>query len=315
MLRRAGWPVTLLGRSAHLKAIAERGLHIGGLWGEWTVSGFALATDAEELMGTGPYSAVLLTVKAYDTATMARAIAPHLGSYGVVISLQNGLGNMEEAASAVGPERVLGGRVIFGAILTNPGSVEVTVYAEPVVLGSAYPGKFPALDVAVRRWACAFTEAGIPCEHTDDIVAYLWSKVLYNAPLNPLGAVLGLSYGQLAADPDLRWLMDRIIDEAHAVALASGVRLRWPSAAAFREEFYGRLVPATADHRSSMLQDIDRGHPTEVEAINGRVWEYGRAAGVPTPLNEAMTRLLRVKARLEGDWPGRYRGRRRAGEG
>lgn len=57
-----------------------------------------------------------------------------------------------------------------------------------------------------------------------------------------------------------------------------------------------------------MLQDIDRGHPTEVEAINGRVCEYGRAAGVPTPLNEAMTRLLRVKARLEGEYPGRYRG-------
>ena len=300
MLRKAGRPVTLLGRSGHLTAIAERGLHIGGLWGDQKrVSGFALATDAQELRG--PYAAVLLTVKAYDTATMARAIAPHLGSHGVVISLQNGLGNMEEAASAVGPERVVGGRVIFGAILTNPGSVRVTVYAEPVMLGSPNPGKFPALDVAAERWACAFTEAGIPCEHTDEIVAYLWSKVLYNASLNPLGAVLGLSYGRLAADPDLRSLMDRIIDEAHAVALARGIRLRWPSAAAFREEFYGRLVPATADHRSSMLQDIDRGRPTEVEAINGRVWEYGRAAGVPTPLNEAMTRLLRVKARLEGD--------------
>lgn len=299
MLRSAGWSVTLLGRAAHLSAIRERGLHIGGLWGEQTVSGFDLATDAAALSGS--YVAVLLTAKAYDTATVARAIAPYLDSRGVVISLQNGLGNVEEAASAVGPERVVGGRVIFGAILRGPGCVQVTVYAEPVMLGNPHPGKFPALDTAAERWACAFTDAGIPCESTHQIVAYLWSKVLYNAPLNPLGAVFGLSYGQLAADPDLRFLMDGIIDEVHAVALARGVRLRWPSAAAFREEFYRRLLPATADHRSSMLQDIDRGRPTEVEAINGRVWEYGRAAGVPTPLNEAMTRLLRVKARLGGD--------------
>jgi 2-dehydropantoate 2-reductase len=179
--------------------------------------------------------------------------------------------------------------------------MEVTVYTEPVMLGSPHPGKSPALDVAVRRWACAFTDAGIPCEHADDIVACLWSKVLYNAPLNSLAAVLGPSYGQLAADPDLRWLMDRIIDEARAVALASAGRLSWPSVAAFREDSYGRLVPATAGHRSSMLQDMDYGHPTEVEAINGRVCECGRAAGVPTPLNGAMTRLLRVKARLEGN--------------
>jgi len=296
MLGGAGWPVTLLGRSAHLAAIAERGLRMGGLWGERTVSGFSLATEVEALKG--PYAAALLTVKAYDTATVARAIAPHLGSRGVVISLQNGLGNMERAASAVGPERVVGGRVLFGAVLNDPGSVQVTVYAEPVMLGSLHPGKFPALDGAVQRWVCAFSDAGIPCEQTDDITAHLWAKILYNAPLNPLGAVLGMSYGSLAADPDLRSIMDRIIDEAHAVALARGVRLRWASAAAFREEFYGRLVPVTAGHRSSMLQDIDRGRPTEVEAINGRVWEYGRAAGVPTPINEAVTQLVRARARL-----------------
>ena len=296
MLCRAGWPVTLLGRSAHLAAIAERGLHIGGLWGEQTISGFELATDAGALEGS--YAAVLLTVKAYDTATMARTIAPYLGPRGVVISLQNGLGNIEEATSAVGAERVVGGRVIFGAILTDPGSVQVTVYAEPVMLGSPHPGQHPALDAAAQRWARALSNAGIPCEHSDEIIAYLWSKVLYNAPLNSLGAVLGLSYGELAADPDLRAIMDRIVDEAHGVAQARGVALRWPSAAAFREEFYGRLVPATAGHRSSMLQDIDRGRPTEVEAINGRVWEYGRSAGVPTPVNEAMTRLVRAKAAL-----------------
>ena len=131
-------------------------------------------------------------------------------------------------------------------------------------------------------------------------MTYLWSKVLYNAPLNPLGAILGLSYGALAANPDLRALMNGIIDEAHAVAVAHGVGLHWQTAEAFREEFYGRLVPATADHRSSMVQDIERRRPTEVEAINGRIWAYGRTAGVPTPLNQAMTRLMRAKTEILG---------------
>ena len=100
----------------------------------------------------GPYAAVLLTVKAYDTARMVRAVAPSLADDGVVISLQNGLGNVEEAAQAVGPQRVAGGRVIFGAILTDPGRVRVTVYAEPVMVGSPDPGRYPSLDANARRW-------------------------------------------------------------------------------------------------------------------------------------------------------------------
>lgn len=295
MLRRAGWPVTLLGRRVHLQAIERRGLSIGGLWGTHSVSGFSLATDSGEL--AGPYATVLLTVKAYDSASVVRLIAPHLAPHGVVISLQNGLGNTEEAAAVVGQERVLGGRVIFGAILAEPGRVQVTVYAEPVMLGSPAPSRHPALDAAAGRWARIFDEAGIPCRQTEEILGYLWAKVFYNAPLNPLGAILGLTYGDLAADADLRVLMDGIIEEAYAVAVARRVPLHWGSAAAFREAFYGRLVPATAAHRSSMLQDIERGRATEVDAINGRIWEYGRSAHVPTPLNAAVTRLVRATAR------------------
>jgi 2-dehydropantoate 2-reductase len=294
LLQRAGCAVTLLGRPAHLAAIERRGLQVEGLFGSSVTSGFRLAETPAGL--EGPYAAVLLTVKAYDTAHVARTIAPYLDRDGVVISLQNGLGNVEEAAQAVGPHRVVGGRVIFGAMLTDPGRVRVTVYAEPVMVGSPDPGRYPRLDARARRWAGVFAEAGIPSEYTDDIVAYLWSKVLYNAPLNPLGAVLGLTYGELAEDPELRAVMDGIIDEAYAVARARAVRLHTASAQSFRREFYGRLVPATADHRSSMLQDIERGRPTEIDAINGRVGEYGREVQVPTPLNDTVTRLVRAKA-------------------
>lgn len=128
------------------------------------------------------------------------------------------------------------------------------------------------------------------------MLACVWAKVLYNAPLNPLGALLRVHYGALGEDDDLRAIMDQVIDETFAVAGARGVRLDWPSADAYRETFYGSLLPSTYVHRSSMLQDLERGRRTEIDAINGRVWEYGRELGVPTPVNELMTRMMRWRS-------------------
>lgn len=294
LLAQAGWPVTLLGRRSHLEAVRGGGLAVEGLFGTHRVTGLQCATDATALRG--PYAAVLLTVKAYDTAAMAAAVAPHLAPDGVLLSLQNGLGNLEAAGRAVGAERVLGGRVIFGAEVVEPGRVRVTVYAEPVLIGSALPGH-PRLRERAVAWAARLTAAGVPAEPTETLMAELWAKVLYSAALNPPGALLGVTYGALAADADTRAVMDAAIEEAFAVARAEGVALRWPDAAAYRETFYGRLVPATAGHRSSMLQDIERGRPTEIDAISGQVAARGAALGMVVPTNTTLARLIRARAR------------------
>jgi 2-dehydropantoate 2-reductase len=233
-------------------------------------------------------------VKAHDTAAMTEAVRPLLADHGHVVSMQNGLGNLESAAALVGPERVLGARVIFGAELPEPGRARVTVCAAPVLIGSFRPGSGTR---AAARWAAALAAAGIPAGTTPDIVAELWAKVLYNAGLNPLGALLGVAYGRLADDPDTRAIMEDVIAEAFAVARADGVALRWPSAAAYLEEFFERLVPSTAQHRSSMLQDVERGRPTEIDAINGWVVRRGEALGIPTPGNALLTRLIRARVR------------------
>jgi 2-dehydropantoate 2-reductase len=295
LLARAGCPVTLLGRPAHMDAIRARGLAVEGLFGDHHVRGLVCATDVREL--EGPYGTVLLTVKAWDTAAMAAACAPHLAADGVLVSLQNGLGNMERAAVAVGDARVLGGRVIFGAELPRPGRVRVTVFADPVLIGSPDPTDRRRVDLA-SRLAARLDAAGIPARPTDAVVADLWAKVLYNAALNPLGALLGLPYGALPEDPDTRAVMDAVIDEAFAVAVADRVGLPWRDAAGYRATFYGRLVPSTAAHRSSMLQDLERGRPTEIEAINGHVVARGAALGVPAPVNATLARLIRARARL-----------------
>src|SRR5437763_1966255 len=191
---------------------------------------------------------------------------------------------------------VRGMRVIFGAELPEPGRATVTVCADPVLIGALEPAADGQRARAVA-WACALADAGIPAAQTEAIVAELWAKVFYNAALNPLGALLDLPYGALAEDAEARAVMDLVIAEAFAVARAAGIVLRWPDAGAYRAEFYGRLVPATARHRSSMLQDLARGRPTEIEAINGYVAARGAALGMPAPTHLTLTRLIRARAR------------------
>jgi 2-dehydropantoate 2-reductase len=294
-LHRAGDDVTLLGRAAHLDAIAADGLRIDGLWGDHVVRGFGCARDAAELVGQ--FDAILLPVKSPDTAAMARAVVPYLAADGVIVSLQNGLGNVEQVEAIAGAERTLGARVIFGAAIPAPGRVSVTVFADPTAIGALAAGRHAARDAAARAWTARCAAAGVPTVYTDRLPALLWAKVFYNAALNPLGALRRVHYGALPEAAETRAIMDAVIDEAFAVAQADGVALAWPTAAAYRAEFYGRLVPATYHHRSSMLQDLERGRRTEVLAINGEIVRRGAAHGIATPVNADLVRRIQAEER------------------
>ena len=299
LLRRAGHAVTLLGRRAHIAAIRSGGLRVEGLWGDHRVTGFTLAGDASRI--TERFDAILMAVKAYDTEAMAQTVAPLLAPQGVMISLQNGLGNAELLARHAGPRPVLAARVIFGAEVQAPARVRVTVYADPVLIGSWPAGQ--GNDAPARMWADRCAAAGIPTAYCDDILPALWGKVLYNAALNPLGALLGVPYGALSETPHTRAIMDAVIDEAFAVAVAEGVALPWASAAEYRAVFYDRLVPSTSTHRSSMLQDLQRGRRTEIDAINGEVWKRGARHGIATPTNALLTRLVHAREAMRGTGP------------
>lgn len=149
-----------------------------------------------------------------------------------------------------------------------------------------------AANGKVQDWLAAFKAAGVSCESTDDILSHLWAKVFYNAPLNPLGALLQVHYGILGEEPDLKTIMDYVIEEAFEVAARKRVKLLWQRADEYRELFYRSLLPATYNHQSSMLQDLALGKRTEIDAINGRIWRYGTETGSATPFNEALTRLI-----------------------
>ena len=297
-LRKAGEAVTLLGREDHIRAIEQGGLEITGIWGEHRVEGFSLATDPRELAGR--YDTVFLTVKSYDTAAMIRETAPALAPDGVVIAAQNGLGNLEKVAELIGPDRTLGGRVIFGTEITAPGKVRVTVYADRFIIGGYDRAVGRARQSRIGNIVSVLEGSGIPSGSTEEIQPFLWAKILYNCPLNPLGALLDVEYGALGDDPELRETMSEVIREIFSVAEAEGVPLFWDSPEDYERDFYGRLLPPTRSHRASMIADLRRGKPTEIDAMNGWIAGLGKKHGIPTPVNDVLTRIIRFSAGLRG---------------
>jgi 2-dehydropantoate 2-reductase len=288
MLKAAGHQVCLLGRARHLDAIARRGLVVDGMFGRRDVSGFEYFRDIGEL-GRRQFPMILVTVKSYDTAEMAAHLPGLLADGGVAVSAQNGLGNLELLAQHLGAENVLAARVIFGAEIEQPGRVRVTVIAEPVAIG-------PAPDLSGAA-APVLSATGIPAQAVGDIRPWLWTKLFYNAALNPLGALLKVHYGALGADPELRRIMDAIVHEAFVLAQRSEVRVPFHSAADYLSVFYDRLLPATFDHRPSMLADLEHRGRTEIGALNGRIVEMAAGVGLEAPTNRMITALIRARER------------------
>ncbi len=290
-LAQGGHRVTLVGRDPHMEAIRQQGLRIEGIWGRHLVRGLRVFTH----VGGVPrehYDLVLITTKAYDTGEAAEQVLPLLSEDSLVISLQNGLGNVETISAVVGPRRAVGGRLIFGVEIPEPGVAEITVYADKVMLGS--PAHLVDLG-QLEGIAAAFTRAGIPSEATLDIDQFIWGKVLYNCSLNPLSAILEVNYGELLEHAETKRTMTAVIEEIFAVARAKGITLAWGSPADYRDVLFGRLIPDTYAHHASMLQDVRRGKKTEIDALNGAIASLGRETGAPTPVNQVLTDLVKVK--------------------
>jgi 2-dehydropantoate 2-reductase len=292
-LHLAGHRVTMLGRPEHLAAIARDGLHITGLLGESRARGLELATSQAEL--DGQYDLILCTVKPYDTTSIADAICDRLAGDGLIVSMQNGLGNIEALAERFSVSRVLGARVIFGAEIPHPGAAHVTVFADPVAIGpdpQQHRDSAPALETRAKEIAAMIDAAGVPTLGCADIMPIIWTKLVYNVALNPLGALFEMSYGALAADADLRAIMDDLIEEAFAVAARAGVQMLFANSASYRAAFYERLVPATASHRPTMLSDLKRRARTDIDALSGKIVELAARHGVGVPMNLAMVRMI-----------------------
>lgn len=292
MLAADGHRVDFILRRRFMESITASGLQVTGVLGEFTAPMENCAFPPAIAQATDRYDYVLLTTKAYDTEAAVRELAA-LGDRALrVVSMQNGCGNVELVEQRFGPEKSLGARVITGFEIMQPGVVAITVTADAIHVGASRRGSVPD---AAAELATLLASAGHPAVAVADIHQSLFAKLLYNCGLNPLGAILGVHYGKLAEHRETRVLMNQVIDETFAVITAQGGTTPWPDADAYRRVFYEKLLPATANHRPSMLQDLENGKRTEVDALVGYVSSQGRRFGIATPTCDMLAALVRFK--------------------
>jgi 2-dehydropantoate 2-reductase len=284
MLALAGHHVTLVGRDPHMSRIAASGLKISGLWGTHQVDTLQAGT---EIPPDASPDWILLTTKAYDTADAAQILIQRFPKGIPVLHLQNGLGNAEALAEVFGEPRVISGMIIIGFQIPLAGRTVVTVQADAIKIGR----RSGVIDAPVLKIVELFREAQVPAEAVDNIQAQLWGKALYNASLNALGGILGVSYGRLL-EPHAWSIIERVVREAYAVLAAEKQPMLWPSAEAYLDHLRANQVPATFDHKPSMLSDLHHNRRTEIDAINGVLSALGRKHGIPTPANDLLVTLV-----------------------
>jgi 2-dehydropantoate 2-reductase len=263
----------------HVRAINARGLRLSGA--DDVVGAVRATANAEELPAC---DFGIVATKSMHTGSALAATA-HAFADGSVCSVQNGVGNEEEIATHVA--QVIRGTTFPAGAVVEPGHVRWDVKGDTTI-GPFEPSPAPA--DAIKRLADACTRAGMPTEAVADARGPQWRKVVFNAATNPIGALTGLTHGRVCEDPALRRLVSAIVTEGKEVCAAQGIKLDSDP-----EELidYAARPDVAYDHKASMLQDVEARRQTEIDYLNGGIVRYGREHGVPTPLNEAVTALIK----------------------
>jgi 2-dehydropantoate 2-reductase len=273
-LSASGCEVTVLASWPEgLRALQEHGARLEGQ------AVFPVRATAQPADCLGAELALVL-VKSWQTERAARQLADCLAPDGVALTLQNGLGNAETLAGTLGGRRVARGVTTLGATLLGPGRVRPG--GEGSVSLERRAGLAP-LEAALRR-------SGFEVHVAADVESLIWSKLVVNAAINPLTALLQVKNGELLERPPARQLMGELARETAAVARARGVALQFRNP----ERAVEHVARRTAGNISSMLQDVLRGAPTEIEAINGAIVRLGKQGGVETPVNRVVWSLVKA---------------------
>lgn len=280
MLARGGHEVTLIGRPVHVEEFKARGLRFEGLSFDETIPVKA-STEASAVRGC---RLVLFCVKSNDTEAAATQIAPHLDADALVVNLQNGVDNTERIQARVA-QPVIPAVVYVATEMAGPGHLKHHGRGD-LVVGDP-DGSLPGGALAqLQRW---FEAAGVPVAVSANVLGELWAKLVVNCAYNAVSAITQLPYGKMIEGAGVRELMRDVVEEALALARASGVAM----APDMLARTY-RIAEAMPTQYSSTAQDLARGKPTEIEHLNGFVVRRGAALGVPTPVNRALYALVRL---------------------
>ena len=274
----AGHPVTMLGTwKEGLEAIRRQGVRFIDANGvEHRFPVYATA-DPGDVAGA---RFALVLVKAWQTERAAQQLAQCLAEDGLAVTLQNGLGNRETLIQRLGGERVALGVTTTGANLLEAGQVQAG--GEGPISIERHPALSPLGE--------ALKSANFNLQVVEDARSLIWGKLVINSAINPLTALLRVPNGDLLERPSAREMMRELASETARVATAEEIDLPFPDPAAAAEE----VARKTASNRSSMLQDILRGAPTEIDAICGAIVNIARQHGLAVPVNWSCWQLVRA---------------------
>ena len=314
-LASGGWdPILVCKHAETARLVNEQGLAISGLKGQHRVK-LRAVERIDQL--PGPQEIIFIATKATDLAEVAAQAEPFLMPRGMAVSLQNGI--CEEAlAQVVGPLRTVGCVVGWGATMLGPGRLEITSPGE-FVLGCLEGRPEPRLEQLAAMLGALW-----PTRITTNILGELYAKLIINACINTLGAASGLVLGQLLARRDARRLFVAVMREAMAVAAAMGLKVAkggggkldyyaflaggswW---AGFKRNLTIRVIGFKYRRiKSSSLQSLERGRPTEIDYLNGYICAKGRELSVPTPVNDALVGMIKeIEAGQRAIDPGNLR--------
>jgi 2-dehydropantoate 2-reductase len=292
----AGQRVTLLAREAVVAALRDSPITVSGLHGEHALPAGTIAIEdaANPSAAARGCAMLIVTTKAHD---IAAALAPFAGATPApraVLSLHNGIGASEAIRAALGPAiPVYASAMMIGLERQGIAHVVSKAASSPINTGPLLGDAAAPLEAFVAAAQRGF----LPIRVDPAIRQTVLFKLLFNACMNPTGALTGLTYGELVTHPATRGLIERLAEETLAVlSAAHGYRPAENGLAYLRDTLTPIVLPRSAGHRSSMLQDIAAGRRTEIGSLNGAVAALGRRHGIATPTHDALIALVGARS-------------------
>ncbi len=267
--------VLLVGRKPHIQAIKKNGLTIHGK----TSLNVKIKAESSADYVTFQPDFLILTVKSYDTESAILQAKKIITNDTIVLSLQNGLDNIEKISKHINSEKIIAGTTTNGAFFSEPGIIKHTGKGM-TVLGELNSKKTKRLDNIVKL----FNEAGIKTVESKNILKNIWGKAIINSSINPLTAIFQCKNGQLSENLILENLLELICKESVSIAKADGIELSYSNMLAKTKE----VIKNTSDNYSSMLQSVLNRKKTEIDTINGKLIEIGKKYKVSTLINEIL---------------------------
>jgi 2-dehydropantoate 2-reductase len=288
--------VDIIARKPTAESLQKNGLVRTGMFGTFHAAPnqFRTFESVDELRSETGYDYILVCTKSYDSDNVAKSLAdkPSIeGKNTIIVLCQNGWGNTETFSFYFDNTKLFNARVITGFSRPSPNHVEITVHVDSIHIGSIFAVPADGL----KNVCTSISKGGIPCELTNHITRDMWSKMLYNCALNPLGAIFNVSYGKLGESRHTRLIMKKIIEEIYLVLESTPYQTNWSTADEYLDIFLNTLIPATAKHEASTLQDIKAKKRTEIDALNGAVVKLGKQHGVDVSTNEMIYEMIKFK--------------------